>query len=123
MGYAPKHAKPASLRTAALKSHNRSFGANDSGRHRAGVLPAPPAPRVPADESIGAVGTADPPTEVRSGEEAGEQVESPAGERGSSLEDTRGSSQDDGQPAHARDDRADAPMKFIPLQRVPLVGS
>ena len=108
MGYAPKHAKPASLRNTALKSHHRPFGAEVSGRHRAGVLPAPPAPpapRTPPDESIGAVGTADPEAEIRAGE-AGEACEEVAGPR-----------------ASARDDRAEALMKLIPLQRVPLVGS
>jgi hypothetical protein len=84
MGYAPKHAKPASLRNTTLKSHHRPFGATDSGRHRTGVVPAP---RVPADESIvrGAVDAAEAPApasasapaESRTGE-GGDAVEGPA---------------------------------------------
>lgn len=110
MGYSPKHAKPVSLRSTALKNQHRPFGPGGTtaspGRHRAGS--AVPVPRFPVG---GAVQTEEHLPAIVS-----EAHREPAGEPAPAADAGQ-----PGEPDAARAaEHAEALKKLIPSQRVPL---
>jgi hypothetical protein len=105
MGYSPKHAKPVSLMSTALKSQHKSAGSSGTGtgpgRHRIGATV--PAPRLPADDICPA---GQPAALTEPAPEA-----SPADAGTDDLETARAV------------EHAEALLRLIPLQRTPLPGS